>query len=430
MKKLMKKIIALMITVLTVALMAIPTFAEPDILTGLPSGIYYEGQDVVLEVDSYSIMGKLSYTWYLEWKNTTYSFKETPSSEYINEIPCGGIEISNGGKRLTIKHVEQWLDGAEVYFEVEDGDNLIRSRNAYIGVGNASVDAPPKVTTVYSIEVPVGSMASIYATVEPRDGNTNWEYMWYKTDNQKIQGGIAVNKGAETTDTLSVMVDDTVPRYYYCKVVTLDDKGSRCGEGYSCVVCVQGYSLEEEETVDIEIISKPGKTKYEVGDELDLSGLQVRIWTTMGFYDSYNGENLSVSPFKLNTPGTQKITLTADDGVSTTFDVTVKAPETTTEETTKESTETKETKKPKDSKETETTKKAKDKEEETTKDEKEDEEDGKTYVRIKFKKFSIKMTLGFAIGLLIGGTILICGIIVLVIILIIRGNKKKRNNRD
>lgn len=80
---------------------------------------------------------------------------------------------------------------------------------------------------------------------------------------------------------------------------------------------------DPNETV-IEILEVPDKLVYNMGERLDLTGLHVRVYTSRtSYFDSYNGENLTITKKNLMTVGEQKIKVSYGDAMDI-FIVTVK----------------------------------------------------------------------------------------------------------
>ena len=120
---------------------------------------------------------------------------------------------------------------------------------------------------------------------------------------------------------------------------------SAVGEGGEAY---QVYTLVVEEAeISIELIEKPKKITYKVGEELDLTGLKVKINKADGTtVESLDGDMLEVSGSKLDKAGKQDITLTYE-GKSITLTVKVRAEK---EEETEEPTEPEDVEKPTKSK--------------------------------------------------------------------------------
>ena len=103
--------------------------------------------------------------------------------------------------------------------------------------------------------------------------------------------------------------------------------------------------IEEAQQYSLEIVQLPNKLVYTSGEKLDMTGLQVRVYTPDGFFDSRDGEKLTYTKKALVTVGEQKIKISYEDA-SEVFIITVEAAptqaptETTTEAPTETPTET------------------------------------------------------------------------------------------
>ena len=94
-----------------------------------------------------------------------------------------------------------------------------------------------------------------------------------------------------------------------------------------------------KETV-AQLLKAPNKVEYHSGETLDLTGLKVRVIKTDGtYFDSQNGEQLSVPTQPLTTPGEQKIKVAYGDSFDI-FIVTVREAPTTDPTDPDDSTET------------------------------------------------------------------------------------------
>ena len=85
---------------------------------------------------------------------------------------------------------------------------------------------------------------------------------------------------------------------------------------------------EEKPVIEsIEIVAKPSKTAYQVGDKLDLAGLKVTAKMSDGTTVDLSAADYTVSGFDSSKPGAVTITVAykLDDSKTATFDVTVKA---------------------------------------------------------------------------------------------------------
>ena len=97
------------------------------------------------------------------------------------------------------------------------------------------------------------------------------------------------------------------------------------GKNYACYAEFEFYINEAGESYTLEIVRLPDKLVYTAGEKLDMKGLWVRIYTSDGFIDSYDGKYLEYSQKALVTLGEQKIKISYKDAFEF-FIVTVVAP--------------------------------------------------------------------------------------------------------
>ncbi len=98
---------------------------------------------------------------------------------------------------------------------------------------------------------------------------------------------------------------------------------------------IELYAVWQKKTVSaISISSPPTKTVYYVGDDLNTSGLKIKVTYTDGTYeDITSGNGLSMS-YNMTIVGTRTVSVKLE-GKSTTFNITIKAPTITLSEATK-----------------------------------------------------------------------------------------------
>lgn len=105
----------------------------------------------------------------------------------------------------------------------------------------------------------------------------------------------------------------------------LADAGQRTIEvEYRGKTCSFTVTVEQpEETIDgIGVLTLPTKTSYAVGEELDFSGLSIRVYTNNGHRDVYTG--LECSPKSFDKVGSHAVTVSYG-GKTCTFNVVIKA---------------------------------------------------------------------------------------------------------
>lgn len=147
------------------------------------------------------------------------------------------------------------------------------------------------------------------------DGGT-LEYQWYSTTVDDISTIRAIDDETGTTFT----PPQTFGVVYYCYAVWNIRSGVKSQPVYSRLIRVEFY----EDPVTVMVMDPPDKVVYTSGESLDLTGLEVRIWTSDGYIDSVNGEGLEITKDPLITVGEQKIKVAYGDAFDI-FIVTVKA---------------------------------------------------------------------------------------------------------
>lgn len=111
------------------------------------------------------------------------------------------------------------------------------------------------------------------------------------------------------------------------------------GEEYATTAEFEFYINEADDYCELEIMNEPDKWEYVSGETLDLTGLWVRIWTSDGYKDSYDGEGLTYTKNPLVTVGDQKIKVSYGEAFVIFMVVVEPAPEDPTEEPTEAVTE-------------------------------------------------------------------------------------------
>ena len=112
---------------------------------------------------------------------------------------------------------------------------------------------------------------------------------------------------------------------FTCTPTKLDKEGIQ-----EITVSYEGKTVTYEVKVSagtltkVEVKTNPNKTTYTVGDNVDLTGLVLKLTYDTGFTKEIT-EGFTCTPTKLDKEGTQTITVTYE-GKTTTFTVTVKAP--------------------------------------------------------------------------------------------------------
>ncbi len=123
--------------------------------------------------------------------------------------------------------------------------------------------------------------------------------------------------------------------FWYVVVMATPEAGA----DYATTAEYEFYINEEDNYCELEIMEEPDKWQYVSGETLDLTGMWVRIWTSDGYRDSFDGEGLTYTKDPLTTVGDQKIKVSYGDAFAIFMVVVEPAPEVPTEEPTEDATE-------------------------------------------------------------------------------------------
>lgn len=188
--------------------------------------------------------------------------------------------------------------------------------------------AVPVITaTGPDVHMKVNADTAVWCDAKSQDGGT-LTYQWYNSETNDISTLKAIDGATQATYEFKRSQPELK---YYCCAVWNNRDGQQSAPVYSRMVRVEIFSDEPEppevETVQaIEITEMPNKLEYKDGEALDLKGLKVRVLTNLGFFDLSDGERLTATQPDYNNPGTQ-IIIVSYEGVSDTFEITVKAKE-------------------------------------------------------------------------------------------------------
>ena len=221
------------------------------------------------------------------------------AAHYLRGTPmlAGGYEF-----RLTVKGTEP---GGE-------DENLIASMRCELTV----LPALPSFQT-QNVSCFVGDEAALRVQASVSDGG-RLGYQWYSNDqNSNLDGRLI--EGAVFSE-LIVSTDAPGVGYYYC-VITNDNNGMTS----TVTTPVLTVQVEQATVCAVRIESLPYKQEYTEGDELDPTGLTLRIEFTNGT-SVIDGDGFTLSPMKLNTVGSQTVTVEYEN-YSCSFSVLVKEEE-------------------------------------------------------------------------------------------------------
>lgn len=168
-----------------------------------------------------------------------------------------------------------------------------------------------------------GDPACVYVQASRAEPEDTIHYIWYHSTSPDMSTIIAE---PSAPDSSTYYPPERPGTHYYCCGVYCTRDGMYSGYIYSRMIAVT-YE-EPESTLDISVITPPDRTSYKVGDYLDPTGLQVRVFTTLGFFDLLDGVGVACSPLQFTDPGPHAITVTYIDEFgtfTTSFDVNVTA---------------------------------------------------------------------------------------------------------
>lgn len=235
----MKKAIIFLMSVLLLCTFVVPALAappEPVIIRQLQNPVYPE-----YSVAEYSVTvngTNLHCTWYLQYDGKTYNISDTEGGAKPWEWYAGetyGPNQSVNGDFTTFTYffggIEAPLDGAILYPVIEDGHYEITGDSAVLRITETEA-MPPEIKVASGMEIFQGEPLDLYCEASTFT-DTDLSYVWYETSTGKLQDIVALNRGAETSDTLNCDTSKVGIRYYVCMVTTAEG-----GCAYSSVIPV------------------------------------------------------------------------------------------------------------------------------------------------------------------------------------------------
>lgn len=256
-ENMVKKCISLLMLAVMLACLMLPAMAaqEPVITRQVQNPVFPKYAHAEYSV---TVNGKnLRCTWYLKFEGKTYNICDTEGAAKPWEVYAGetyGPKESKNGDFTTFSYffggIELSLDGAILYPVIEDGHFEITGDSAVIQVAEG-VEMPPKIMVASGMEIFQGDPLDLYCEASSDSGSA-LSYVWYESSSGKLQDIVAINKGAETSDTLHCDTSKLGTRYYVCLVATADG-----GSGYSSVIPVTVISNKSIEPPTIKTTSIP-----------------------------------------------------------------------------------------------------------------------------------------------------------------------------
>ncbi len=275
-----------------------------------------------------------NYEWFLEYEGKDYSLTYL-SFDYPWIGFCNFEDLSKSpvnGPTVTLPGIQKGISGAHIYCVVtnpSDPSLTVTSPKAVIMVGDAWMRQPPREIAVPAgvycypgDEVILNCEATHYDPLDPE-----FRYAWYESPDGTLESIRLIEDAHGNSFETSSYKPDTShvgTRYYVCMV---ENPGENANISYSSVISVEvREEYQQPQIVGIELISKPNRLSYEIGETLDLTGLTVRVWSSEGFRDMYDGAGVDVSPMVVEGAGKNDITVSYEGHVVS-FSVTGSEPE-------------------------------------------------------------------------------------------------------
>ena len=228
----MKKVISLCLCMmLLLAGFPVSAAADVSIVRQPQSPTYPEYSVARYTVEVYG--DDVTCTWYLTFEGQTYNISDTGGSAKPWEWYAGenyGATREGNNFIYTFSGIESELSGAEIYCEISGAGRTVTSSKAVISVGGEAM--PPETRVPSSMSVMQGDALDLYCQASSPDSSV-LSYVWYTTPTGRLHDITAVNRGAETSDTIRCDTSSTGTTYYVCMVTT-----SAGGRAYTSVIPV------------------------------------------------------------------------------------------------------------------------------------------------------------------------------------------------
>ncbi len=282
-----------------------------------------------------------SFTYDVAQNLTANAFQRKYTVTYNYNGATGGNSASTATATATFNGWATSASGAKVYNDKQSVKNLATSGtyNLYANWTLGTITLPTPTKTGYTFggwytdEALTTSAGAAGASYKPT-ANVTLHAKWTEASLTKIAVKTSPTKTSyyvgETLDTtgltLTATYSDgstkTVSSGFTCSPTTFSSAGTKTiTVTYSGKTTTFTVTVSNDAVKSVAVKTNPTKTSYYVGDTLDTTGL-----TLTAKYNSGKTETVSsgftCSPTKLNTAGTQTITVTYS-GKTTTFTVTV-----------------------------------------------------------------------------------------------------------
>jgi len=230
----------------------------------------------------------LEFTWFVEYGGTDYSIPDQ-KTQLMNaglKSYCDDVTVTSSANRTTItfKNIKMGIDGSpgkwtRVYCNAYDGNTGALSSHAHVscnGFGVTDAGYPPMIYVKPVINLKADDVGKIGVRVLDVDYYyvDDVTYQWYHYKGGTYDKALQAIPGEDG----SIYISDTAPGGYEDLVVGVFFH-LKNGSDYSCYSSPINVNRLKD-TVDysydqLRIVKTPDRTGYELGDKVDLTGLQV-----------------------------------------------------------------------------------------------------------------------------------------------------------
>ena len=288
--------------------------AQPVINAEMPDCYLNTGEEMTLWCDASSPDGgTLSYQWYVS---------DTPNMPDIRAID--GANDSTYFFSREQSYIAYYCCG--VWNEVGG----VKSQPVYTRLIRCEFFVPGPLSPVIDSEMPdcympIGEEITLWCSAISQDGGT-LSYQWYASDTPDMPDIRAIDGANDSTYFFS---REQVYTAYYCCGIWNEVGGVKSQPVYTRLIRCEFYDPNpnpsgggSETVIGIAVSAMPDKTKYKVGEQLDLKGLKVKISTSSGAKELDDNSKLSVSGFDSSKAGIQSVMISYE-GKVTSFTVEV-----------------------------------------------------------------------------------------------------------
>ena len=236
------------------------------------------------------------------------------SAHYLRGTPgtAGSYEFSIAVADTVTKDVETVVEHPGEEGEEPTTETVVETVTETVTVAtlNCSLSVLPAIPSfsVSDLDCFVAEEAFLEVKAEVTDHGTI-SYQWYSNDVRDNQNGTLLE--SETGSRLMIDTESPFTGYYYC-VITNTNNGLTEVQTTPAIT----VKVTEPTITSVSIASLPDKLEYTEGDSLDPKGLSLFVRYSNGMTVT-DDEGFTLSPTKLDKPGTQTVTVTYQDNTCT-----------------------------------------------------------------------------------------------------------------